>query len=71
MDPVTMISVLMAIGFSVDFSAHICYHYYMLDPLCKYNLNVQEKALQKINQILNSVGKPMLEVNLFFKNLVD
>lgn len=28
LDAVSLISMLMSIGFSVDYSAHICYHYF-------------------------------------------
>lgn len=28
LDAISLISMLMSIGFSVDYSAHICYHYY-------------------------------------------
>jgi len=64
-DPVTMITMLMAIGYSVDYSAHICYHHYRI----KHKLNAGEssgsshggKPVEQMNHILNAVGRPMLE----------
>ncbi|CAD5209684.1 unnamed protein product [Bursaphelenchus okinawaensis] len=32
LDAVSLISMLMSIGFSVDYSAHVCYHYYTHQP---------------------------------------
>ncbi|WKX94411.1 hypothetical protein Q1695_011571 [Nippostrongylus brasiliensis] len=59
LDPVTMINVLMAIGFSVDFSAHFCYHYHM---------SIRESMLLSVNdrmtRILQAVGRPLVEASL-------
>ncbi|KAI1727831.1 patched family domain-containing protein [Ditylenchus destructor] len=57
LDPVTMINVIMAIGFSVDFSAHICYHYYKL----RNDLSFSSQDHARLTEILNVVGRPMLE----------
>ncbi|CAJ0607839.1 unnamed protein product [Cylicocyclus nassatus] len=59
LDPVTMINVLMAIGLSVDFSAHVCYHYHLgqRDGLLL-------KADERITKILRAVGRPMAEASL-------
>jgi hypothetical protein len=73
---VTMINVLMAIGFSVDFSAHICYHFDKQQEkrwkrmnrttaiASKLTADVGDKEEQQrqIEQILNAIGRPMLEV---------
>lgn len=59
LDPVTMINVLMAIGFSVDFSAHVCYHYHTSMRECVL-LNVNER----ITKILRAVGRPIFEASL-------
>ncbi|VDM70475.1 unnamed protein product [Strongylus vulgaris] len=54
-----MINVLMAIGLSVDYSAHVCYHYHLgqRDGLL---LNAKER----ITKILRAVGRPMAEASL-------
>ncbi|CAI4221143.1 unnamed protein product [Auanema sp. JU1783] len=59
MDPVTMINVLMAIGFSVDFSAHVCYHYHI-----HRHQDIKMDKKEQIEQILKSVGRPMIEASL-------
>ncbi|VDM55804.1 unnamed protein product [Angiostrongylus costaricensis] len=63
LDPVTMINVLMAIGFSVDFSkilfsAHICYHYHL--GVRKGKLLSGKEGVLKVLQV---VGRPMFEAS--------
>lgn len=61
LDPVVMINVLMAIGFSVDFCAHICYHYF---KYCKKTFDSAPKeswAHLRLFLIMNSVGRPTFE----------
>lgn len=40
LDAVSLISMLMSIGFSVDYSAHICYHFYT-----HLNRNLDDKVI--------------------------
>uniref|UniRef100_A0A158PAQ0 SSD domain-containing protein n=1 Tax=Angiostrongylus cantonensis TaxID=6313 RepID=A0A158PAQ0_ANGCA len=58
LDPVTMINVLMAIGFSVDFSAHICYHYHL--GVRKGSFLSGKEGVLKVLQV---VGRPMFEAS--------
>ena len=58
----------MAIGYSVDYSAHVCYHHYRIQRKMKAgesNGSVQgssTKPVEQMDHILNAVGRPMLEV---------
>lgn len=54
MDPVTMVDMLMAVGFSVDYTAHIVYHYYKGGEL----LSPAERMISTFQ----AVGWPMLQV---------
>lgn len=58
LDPVTMIDVIMAIGFSVDYSAHVCYHYY-----CAREQDLGSKQ-EVITRVLQAVGRPVIEASL-------
>ncbi|CEF59990.1 Sterol-sensing domain and Patched family-containing protein [Strongyloides ratti] len=55
LDPLSMAALLMAIGFSVDFTSHISYHYY------KSNY---EYPRQKIQDALGVIGLPMIQVGI-------
>jgi hypothetical protein len=49
LDAVSLISMLMSIGFSVDYSAHICYHYYTHE-------DEEDEPEKKIVSYLGSFG---------------
>lgn len=55
LDPLSMAALLMAIGFSVDFTSHISYHYY------KSNYEYPRK---KIQDALGIIGLPMIQVGI-------
>ncbi|EGT51422.1 CBN-PTR-22 protein [Caenorhabditis brenneri] len=55
MDPVSTASLLMSIGFSVDISAHISYHYYQVD---------KPTARQKLEHVFTHIGWPTLQGGL-------
>uniref|UniRef100_A0A915JU35 Uncharacterized protein n=1 Tax=Romanomermis culicivorax TaxID=13658 RepID=A0A915JU35_ROMCU len=52
LDPVSMTSLLMSIGYSVDFTSHISFHYYISS-----GANQKEKLISA----LSSIGLPMIE----------
>uniref|UniRef100_A0A1I8BUA4 SSD domain-containing protein n=1 Tax=Meloidogyne hapla TaxID=6305 RepID=A0A1I8BUA4_MELHA len=58
LDPISMMTTLTAIGVSVDFVAHISFHYY--NSGCVDNL--QQK--QRLKHALQSIGWPMLQAGL-------
>ncbi|VDD91725.1 unnamed protein product [Enterobius vermicularis] len=53
LDPLTMCTTLMAIGFSVDFTAHISYHYYRASSSWKPSVRLADA--------LRSIGWPMIQ----------
>ncbi|KAK6027172.1 patched family protein, partial [Ostertagia ostertagi] len=55
LDPLSMAALLMAVGFSVDFTSHIAYHY--------YKSKQQDPAL-RLEETLTSIGWPLVQVGL-------
>ncbi|KAK0396179.1 hypothetical protein QR680_001609 [Steinernema hermaphroditum] len=55
LDPLSMAALLMAIGFSVDFTAHISYHYYKANS---------KNPQRRLHEALSIIGWPMLQVGL-------
>uniref|UniRef100_A0A914HRW6 SSD domain-containing protein n=1 Tax=Globodera rostochiensis TaxID=31243 RepID=A0A914HRW6_GLORO len=55
LDPLSMAALLMAIGFSVDFTSHISYHYYKAPD---------GNAQVRMQQTLTVIGWPMVQVGL-------
>ncbi|KAL3994386.1 Patched family protein [Acanthocheilonema viteae] len=53
LDPITMAALLMAIGFSVDFTTHISYHYYR---------TTAKDSRGRLEEALIIIGWPMLQV---------
>ena len=56
LDGITLINLIMCIGFSVDFSAHFCYHYIDHKRRCR-----PEEREQLVERTLLSVCKPVLQ----------
>ncbi|KAL7075921.1 hypothetical protein ACQ4LE_004791, partial [Meloidogyne hapla] len=55
LDPISMASLLMAIGISVDFTAHISYHYYKAP---------EGNSRLRMQQALTVIGYPMVQVGV-------
>ncbi|KAF8381085.1 hypothetical protein PRIPAC_70227, partial [Pristionchus pacificus] len=65
LDPVVMAAVIMSIGMSVDFTAHVSYHYQLTSKKVMVNGKVKKETLNgkqdKLEHTLESVGLPMLQ----------
>ncbi|CAJ0571814.1 unnamed protein product, partial [Mesorhabditis spiculigera] len=55
LDPLSMAALLMAIGFSVDYTAHMCFHYYKAKP---------RNRVDKVEEALSTIGWPLMQVGL-------
>ncbi|KHN85558.1 Patched domain-containing protein 3 [Toxocara canis] len=60
-DPITMINVLMAVGFGVDFSAHTCYHFHKYARTRHAILPRSDEKVAKLAHIFNAIGNPLIE----------
>ncbi|CAI4224901.1 unnamed protein product [Auanema sp. JU1783] len=68
LDPVVMAAVLMTIGMSVDFIAHVSYHYQLTNKKVIRNGKVVKIAVsgpqEKLEHTLESVGWPMIQAGV-------
>ncbi|KJH43297.1 hypothetical protein DICVIV_10682 [Dictyocaulus viviparus] len=55
LDPLSMAALLMAVGFSVDFTSHIAYHFYK---------SKHEESALRIEETLTCIGWPLVQVGL-------
>lgn len=60
LDPISMATTIMSIGFSVDFPAHISYHYYRAGVESNYKLSVEHRILES----LIAIGFPLLQCGI-------
>lgn len=65
LDPVTTVAVLMSIGLSVDFTAHVSYHYQLTNRREIRNKKIVKIPIkgphEKLQHTLESVGWPMIQ----------
>ncbi|KAM3728002.1 Patched-related protein [Dirofilaria immitis] len=65
LDPVTTVAVLMSIGLSVDFTAHVSYHYQLTNRREIRNKKIVKIPIkgphEKLEHTLQSVGWPMIQ----------
>lgn len=68
LDGVALINLIMCIGFSVDFSAHICYHYLTAvsedeaSVVVENNISLTGRPEDRIKASLYALGIPILQV---------
>uniref|UniRef100_A0A0N4ZNE8 SSD domain-containing protein n=1 Tax=Parastrongyloides trichosuri TaxID=131310 RepID=A0A0N4ZNE8_PARTI len=65
LDPVSLGAVLMSIGMSVDFTAHVCYHFQLRNKKVYQNTQILKEPLhstrEKLNHTIDSVAWPMIQ----------
>ncbi|KAJ1371103.1 hypothetical protein KIN20_032983 [Parelaphostrongylus tenuis] len=55
LDPISMTALLMAVGFSVDFTSHIAYHFYR---------SKEQDPARRVEETLSHIGWPVLQVGI-------
>uniref|UniRef100_A0A0R3RXQ6 SSD domain-containing protein n=1 Tax=Elaeophora elaphi TaxID=1147741 RepID=A0A0R3RXQ6_9BILA len=64
LDPITMSVVIIAIGFSVDFTAHICYHFYHYDNPARISNECIDPKIRKLADVYLVIGEPTVQAAL-------
>lgn len=57
MDPIVMLAILMSVGFNVDYTAHVTYHFYKIG-FTKRDANI----VPRLAETLKVVAFPMIQV---------
>uniref|UniRef100_A0A914WWF6 SSD domain-containing protein n=1 Tax=Plectus sambesii TaxID=2011161 RepID=A0A914WWF6_9BILA len=61
MDPITMVNILMAVGFNVDYTAHISYHFHKTGASSD---GIAVSKAERLYGTLSAVGFPMIQAGI-------
>lgn len=68
LNPLTMIISITAIGFSVDFIAHTCYHFYHRDSSTNISNESIDHRIRRLAAAYFVIAEPIIEVYSLFIN---